>query len=113
MWESSLDPTEISMIATAAMAAGGIVFCGALYAIFYALGRQGDSRRFRRIGYASYAGLVVCAALLTGALDLRGIWLAVMAALLLGYLMAPPFIWRLCNAVHRIDDVNASAEVSQ
>ena len=105
-----MDPAEIKQIATAAMAAGGIVFFGALYAIFYALGRLRDDRYFLRIGYASYGALLLCAVLLTNALALEGMWLALIPVLLLGYLMAPPFIWRLCSAVHR-DDAQGPLEI--
>jgi hypothetical protein len=99
-----VNPADIKEIATAAMASGGIVFFGALYAIFYALGRLRADRRFSLIGFGSYGGLVACTVLLTEALVLRGMWLLLIPALLLGYLIAPPFIWRLCHAVHRHDD---------
>ena len=107
-----MDPVQVKLIATAAMAAGGIIFCGALYAIFYALGRLGGNKRFIQIGFVSYAGLVLCTALLTVALNLRGMWLALSACLLLGYLVAPPFIWRLCAAVHDVEQQPGQAEAA-
>ena len=98
-----MDPVQIEQIATAAMAAGGIIFCGALYAIFYALGRLAGNPRLIRIGFLSYAGLLVATALLTHSLQLRGLWLGLVPCLLLGYLLAPPLIWRLCTGVHVLE----------
>lgn len=95
-----MDPVNVKSIATAAMAAGGIIFCGALYAIFYALGRLAKRPRLVAISVASYGALLVCVAVLALALDLHGIWLALIPCLLLGYLLAPPLIWRLSLAVH-------------
>lgn len=98
-----MDPVQVELIATAAMAAGGIIFCGALYAIFYALGRLAGNVRLIRIGFLSYGGLLVATALLTRALQLHGVWLGLVPCLLLGYLLAPPLIWRLCAGVHALE----------
>lgn len=38
-----IDPVDVMEIATAAIAAGAIVFLGALYAIFFALGQLRDN----------------------------------------------------------------------
>ena len=98
-----MDPVQIKLIATAAMAAGGIIFCGALYAIFYTLGRLADDTRLIRIGFLSYAGLLFATAWLSSALNLHGVWLGLVPCLLLGYLLSPPLIWRLCAAVHAVE----------
>jgi hypothetical protein len=95
-----MHPVDIELIAVAAMSAGGIIFFGALYAVFYALGRLGRNHRLVQFGYAGYAGLLSCTWLLTHSLQLSGIWLALVACLLVGYLVAPPFIWRLSVATH-------------
>ena len=98
-----MEPVEVELIATAAMAAGGIIFCGALYAIFYALGRLAGNMRLIRIGFLSYVGLLIATALLARALQLHGVWLGLIPCLLLGYLLAPPLIWRLCAGVHVLE----------
>jgi hypothetical protein len=41
-----MQPVGVQSIMAAAMAGGGVVFFGTLYAIFYALGRNGANRRF-------------------------------------------------------------------
>ena len=62
------------MIAIAALAAGGIIVCGALYAIFYALGRLSENPRFIRISVAGYVALFICTGALARALNLHGVW---------------------------------------
>jgi hypothetical protein len=98
-----MDPVQVELIATAAMAAGGIIFCGALYAIFYALGRLSNNMRLIQIGFLSYIGLLAATVLLARALQLHGVWLGLIPCLLLGYLLAPPLIWRLCAGVHVLE----------
>jgi hypothetical protein len=98
-----MDAMPAKLMAIAAIAAGGIIFCGALYAIFYALGRLADNVRLIRIGFLSYAGLLICTTLLANALNLRGIWLGLVPCLLLGYLLAPPLIWRVCVGVRAME----------
>jgi hypothetical protein len=80
---------------------GRVVFCGALYAIFfYAMGRRAGSSLLLGMSFVAYAGVVACVGVLTHALDLNGIWWWLIACLLIGDLLAPPFIWRLTLAVH-------------
>ncbi len=98
-----MQPVDIHLIAVAAMAAGGIIFFGVLYAIFYALGRLGSNRRFVRLAYAGYFGLLSCTWLLAQSLQLSGIWLVLVVCLLIGYLIAPPLVWRLSVAIHTTD----------
>jgi hypothetical protein len=99
-----MPPVAVQSIMTAAMAGGGIVFFGALYAIFYALGRQGTNPRFIACAFAGYLGLLACTVLLAHTLQWSGIWLLLAASLLIGYLIAPPLIWRLTLALHDTDD---------
>jgi hypothetical protein len=98
-----MHPVDSSLIAWGALAAGGIVFCGAAYAVLFALGQLGGNQRLVRLSFAGYAGLVACTWLLMRSLQLSGIWLWLVAALLVGYLVAPQLIWRLSVAVHAAD----------
>ena len=87
-----------------ALAAAMVVVTGALYALFFALGRLRASAMFSRLAWVTYAALVVCAFLLTAALGLDGPWLLVVAVMLVGYLLAPGAIWYLSVATHRGSD---------
>ena len=94
------DPGRIHTFAAAALVGGAMVLFGAGYAIFHALAGLSRSRRFARISLVSYAALAACAVALVPLLDLEGWWLALIAVLLIGYFVAPRFIWRLSLAVH-------------
>ena len=95
-----VDPSRIHGIAGAALVGGAMVLFGAGYAIFHALAGLTRSRRFAYISLASYAALVACALALVPLLGLEGWWLGLIALLLIGYFVAPRFIWRLSLAVH-------------
>lgn len=95
-----IDPVDVKEIATAAFAGGAIVFLGALYAIFFALGQLRGNPLMIRLGYGAYAFLVAATWVFARALDLSGIWLAIIAVMLMGYFIAPRFIWRLSVATH-------------
>lgn len=94
------DPDKIHAFAGAALVGGAMVLFGAGYAIFHALAGLSRSRRFAMISLVSYAALAACAVALVPLLDLEGWWLGLIAVLLIGYFVAPRFIWRLSLAVH-------------
>ena len=77
-----------------------MVLFGAGYAIFHALAGLTGSRRMVASSLLSYGALAACAVALAMLLQLGGWWLALMALLLVGYFVAPRFIWRLTLAVH-------------
>jgi hypothetical protein len=91
-------------IVVSAIAGAGIVVSGALYALFFALDRMRQASWLRAAAWISYLALVVCTVLLAQALSLDGIWLVVIAVMLIGYLLAPRAIWRLSTATHTHDD---------
>jgi len=98
-----MDPGQIKLVATDVVGAGGIIFCGALYATFYALGRLSENVRLIRLGFFSYAGLLLCAALLADTLDLHSVWRGLFPCLQLGYLLAPPLIWRVYTGIRVVE----------
>lgn len=98
-----VDPVAIHQIAGAALLGGGIVLCGAGYAIFHALAGLSATRRaiFVVVSLGCYAALAGCVVGLAVLLNLHGWWLTLVALLLICYFLAPRFIWRLSEAVHR------------
>ncbi len=84
----------------AALSGAFIVLSGALYALLFALGKLGKSRLLIRAAYLAYAVLVLCSLLLARVLRLEGSWMLVIIAMLIGYLLAPAAIWRLCVGTH-------------
>lgn len=99
-----IEPVDVQQIATAAILAGAIVFFGAGYAIFFALGRLNPRRPFVGVAHASYLALFVATITLAVVLQLSGWWSVLVGVLLIGYFVAPRLIWHLSIAVHESED---------
>ena len=97
------DPISLEGIFFGTMAGAGVVLFGALYALFFALGRLHESRPAALVGLLSYGALCVCCAVLAWALELAGLWQVLIGVMLVGYFAAPRAIWRLCVATHAAD----------
>ncbi|MDE0006923.1 MAG: hypothetical protein OXS50_01450 [Gammaproteobacteria bacterium] len=95
-----VDPEVIHRVAGAALLGGVMVLFGAGYAIFHALAGLTGSRRMVGVSLLCYALLCGCAVAFSALLKLAGWWLALMGLLLIGYFIAPRFIWRLSLALH-------------
>ena len=95
-----VEPEVIHRVAGAALVGGMVVLFGAGYAIFHALAGLTGSRRMVAASILCYALLCAAAAGFAALLQLRGWWLALMGLLLVGYFVAPRFIWKLSLAVH-------------
>lgn len=91
---------ELRDIFVSTMAGAAIVLMGAFYALFYALGKLNGHRLSLMVSFVSFLGLVAATFMLIDALQLRGVWLLVTAAMLIGYLLAPMAIWRLSVDIH-------------
>ena len=78
-----------------------MVLCAAGYALLLALGRARGVAVLRHFALLAYAGVVLAAAGLCWALRLQGLWLVLIAVVLVGYFVAPRAIWRLSVATHQ------------
>ena len=98
------DPLVVQGVMVATLYGGGVVLCGASYAIFLALSRLDGMAKKRRLlsftALASYLLLVLSTIGLVQSLQLRGWWLGLVALMLLGYFLAPRFIWKLSHEMH-------------
>ena len=99
-----MEPNDIPRLAAAGFSAGAVVLCGAGYALLLALGRSRGSMVLRRAAWFAYAGVVLAAVSLAWALRLDGLWLVLVAILLIGYFAAPRAVWRLSVATHPEED---------
>ncbi|MYE24113.1 MAG: hypothetical protein F4Y01_09240 [Gammaproteobacteria bacterium] len=95
-----VEPEVIHRVAGAALLGGVMVLFGAGYAIFHALAGLTGSRGMARASILSYGLLCCCAVGFAALLQLADWWLALMGLLLIGYFVAPRFIWKLSLAVH-------------
>ena len=108
-----MDPVDVQQIATAALLCGGIIFFGAAYAIFYALGMLRQDRRLLNISYASYFCLLLATIGVAIVMHLTGWWMALVIGILAGYLIAPRFIWKLSVAVHSEEEFDSAIHPSE
>ena len=98
-----VDPVDIHRIAGAALLGGAIILFGAGYAILHALSRLSASPLLAGFSLVCYAALAACVAGLAVLLNLWGLWLVLVTLMLVGYFVAPRFIWRLSEEVHEED----------
>ena len=84
----------------AALFSALVVLAGAGYAFLYALAKVRRSAGWRRGSWVAYGLLVIFVIALVQQLELRGVWLLMAAAMLLGYGLAPVVIWRLSVGTH-------------
>lgn len=103
---------EADLLAGAA-AGGLIVLFGAGYALLFALGKLRRSPAAHATSYVSYGLLTVSVYVLSDRLALEGPWLALVVVILVGYLLAPPAIWRLCVGTHEAHGVSRRSEVGE
>ena len=95
-----MTPDDIPRLAAAGFSAAAVVLCAAGYAILLALGRARHKPVLSRAALVAYAGVVAAAVALAWALRLQGLWLVLVAILLIGYFVAPRAVWRLSVATH-------------
>ena len=91
---------HIPQLAAAGFSAAALVLCAAAYALLLALGRARGLAVLRRASLIAYAGVVLAAVALCWALNLQGLWLVLVAIVLVGYFVAPRAVWRLSVATH-------------
>lgn len=90
------------MVAT--LYGAGVVLCGAGYAIFLALSRLDGMVHKKRfltwVAIVWYLFLVLSVVGLVHTLKLYGWWLGLVVLMLVGYFLAPRFIWKLSHEMH-------------
>ncbi len=95
-----IEPVATQDLMAAAIAGALIVLFGALYALFFALARLQDNKKYLITAYAAYAVLVLAVVVLMRTLNMTGFWQLVAAVMIVGYFVAPRFVWRLCVSTH-------------
>ena len=95
-----IEPVELQNFFITFFSAAMVVILGALYALLFALSRIHKLSKLMPFAYAAYAGLFISVWVLAYATNLNGYWQIVVAAMLIGYLLAPHGIWHLCVGTH-------------
>ncbi len=95
-----LEPVELKDFFIVFFAGAMVIVAGGLYALMFAWSRIQSKPALMRFAYAAYVVLFVAVLVLGSAAHLHGYWWVLVIAMLLGYLLAPHGIWRLCEGTH-------------
>jgi len=103
---------EVNSILLATMAGAMVVLSGALYAVVYAIGRLANNPSLVKLSYLFYAVLIVSVLVLARTLNFSGFWNVIAVVMLVGYLIAPQGIWKLCVGTHSADSETSPGSMS-
>jgi hypothetical protein len=97
-----IEPVALKDFFLTFFSAAMVVLTGALYALLFAYSRVKQRPRLMPLAYAAYLGLVASVLVLGTAAHLFAsvFWISIVAAMLVGYLLAPHAVWHLCVGTH-------------
>jgi FlaA1/EpsC-like NDP-sugar epimerase len=97
-----IEPVELANFFTVFFSAAMVILCGALYALLFAYSQIHNMPRLMWLAYASYSTLAVSVFFLGDAANLfnNDFWTFIVGLMLVGYLLAPRMIWKLCVGTH-------------
>jgi len=101
-----IEPVKMADFFITFFSAASVIIFGALYALLFAYSRMKNVPRIMLLAYAAYAALFVSVMVLASVANLFGspFWQFIVFLMLVGYLLAPRFIFQLCVATHEDDD---------
>jgi len=97
-----LEPVELKDFFIVFFSGAMVIMAGALYALLFAWSRLQSKPWMMTLAYLSYGILFIAVMMLGSAAHLTGFWWWLVIAMLLGYLLAPHGIWKLCVATHAV-----------
>jgi len=95
-----IEPVALQDFFITFFSAAMVILSGAGYAALYAWARLSRRRGVMVWAYGCYVLLAAAVVVLADAAHLNGFWRIVVALMLVGYLLAPHGIWRLCADTH-------------
>ena len=95
-----IEPVELKDFFITFFSAALVILFGAGYAGLYAWARLRGKPGLLLWAYACYAALAAATFTLARAAHLNGEWRILVGLMLVGYLLAPLGIWKLCAASH-------------
>lgn len=97
-----LEPVKLANFFLVFFSAALVILFGASYALLFAWSRVKDRPQLLLVAYAAYAGLFFSVITLAFAANLfnNAFWTFIVLLMLVGYLIAPHAIWRLCIGTH-------------
>jgi len=106
-----LEPVELKDFFIVFFSGAMVIMAGALYALLFAWSRLQSKPWLMLLAYGSYGILFVSVLTLGSAAHLNGFWWWLVVAMLVGYLLAPHGIWKLCVGTHANHDANENPPI--
>ena len=94
-----MEPVARDQLFIAFAAGATVILTGAAYALLFAWSRLRRQPGLMVPAYVAYGCLAAAVLTLARVLHMSGFWVAVVVAMLAGYLVAPRMIWRLTVAI--------------
>jgi len=107
-----IEPVELQDFFIVFFSGAMVIMAGALYALLFAWSRLQAKPWMMFLAYGAYGILFISVLTLGSAAHLNGFWQWLVVAMLVGYLLAPHGIWRLCVGTHDTEE-DESPPVSQ
>lgn len=106
-----IEPASLGNFFTIFFTSAMVIMLGALYALLFAFSRLRGDTRLMPLAYLSYVGLSISTLFLADAANLLNhpFWIVIVSFMLVGYLLAPHAIWRLCVGTHTEEHAEAEA----
>jgi len=101
-----LEPVELKDFFIVFFSGAMVIMAGALYALLFAWSRLQSKPWLMLLAYGAYGILFVSVITLGSAAHLNGFWWWLVVAMLVGYLLAPHGIWKLCVGTHTDQEVD-------
>ncbi|MDX8409586.1 MAG: hypothetical protein R8J84_06030 [Mariprofundales bacterium] len=99
-----IEPVELKDFFIVFFSGAMTIMAGALYALLFAWSRLQAKPWMMALAYGSYGILFISVLTLGSAAHLNGFWWWLVIAMLVGYLLAPQGIWKLCVGTHKADE---------
>lgn len=108
-----IEPARLADFFTIFFSSAMVIVMGALYALMFAYSRLKVLPRLMPLAYLAYLGLFISVLFLARAANLLAhpLWVGIVAAMLIGYLLAPHAIWHLCVGTHRAAEEKVEATI--
>lgn len=97
-----VEPAKLGNFFLLFFSAACVILLGGVYAFMFAFARIRNLPRLMPFAYLAYGGLCASVFVLGYSANLYsdGIWIALIVVMLIGYLLAPHAVFRLCAGMH-------------
>jgi len=99
-----IEPVELQDFFIVFFSGAMVIITGALYALLFAWSRLQSKPWMMVLAYSSYGMLFISVLTLATAAHFSGFWWWLAVTMLVGYLLAPHGIWKLCVGTHTADE---------